>query len=407
METHRVVIRDDLAGKYMSNMIKRILLLLTLLSASLTYAALDRIPPVGLSQKTEKKVILKVDLYTTSTCPHCQKADAFFHELSQSTPWITVQNHVINEDKKALKDFFIELQHFHSNNFSVPTIIFCNSRWLGFDSAQTTGKVLKKAIIYCHQQIEREGRLTKATESRMMTWSGTGSFDIQMERARPGFETLGQVMITAFLEAFTPCSLFCLMFFLAGMGLFANRLNLRFMVGMLLLVTICISHYTKFILPVFTPLYWISCFAGFLTVVMVYLNRKFINEPVKIWSLPLLVFALWIVYMNQQTCGFNIGSVFNQWLQTQILTTPAYAFYQATYHIFYILPLMLWVVVDRIFNFYRFKSMVFNSNLVLLWIGLLLIVYPPILSSLLISILSLIGLLIIIKLKPSIQRVLK
>lgn len=112
-----------------------------------------------------EQVKIDVDLFLTTTCSHCQKADAFFREVEKKHPWVVVHRYEINEDKAALQIFYEHLQRQNSNNFLVPSIFFCNSHWSGFAEANTTGKRLQQALEDCRQKIINQGKLTPATGS--------------------------------------------------------------------------------------------------------------------------------------------------------------------------------------------------------------------------------------------------
>jgi glutaredoxin len=125
----------------------------------------------------DQHVILNVELFISSTCPYCHKADVFFKEIEPSTPWLHVHRHLINEDKSALDLFNQFLTDQNARDFSVPSIFFCNSRWLGFDSEQTTGNDLLKALAYCKNDIEKEGRLTDETIITLRQWANANGFN--------------------------------------------------------------------------------------------------------------------------------------------------------------------------------------------------------------------------------------
>ncbi|WP_026069530.1 thioredoxin domain-containing protein [Legionella tunisiensis] len=83
------------------------------------------IPPTAwFSQNQNKQVKLRVDLFLSSLCPHCKKADEFFRTLEAKTPWIEVHRYIVNEDKAALEFFNQRLQQQHVDSFAMPAIFF-------------------------------------------------------------------------------------------------------------------------------------------------------------------------------------------------------------------------------------------------------------------------------------------
>lgn len=110
----------------------------------------------------KKEVTLNVSLFMSSECPHCHKASEFFSVLEKE-PWIKINRYVINQSDEALKNFYVYLQHFLSDDFAVPTVFFCDSRWVGFISEEVSGKKLLESLNYCRAQIAKEGSLSQAT----------------------------------------------------------------------------------------------------------------------------------------------------------------------------------------------------------------------------------------------------
>lgn len=341
------------------------------------------------SKNTSDEVILNVDLYESSTCPHCLKAESFFSELSTSTQGISLHKHVINKDKEALNAFFQQLQHFHSNNFSVPTIVFCNSRWLGFDSADTTGKVLVKALRYCQQRIKEEGVLSKATEQTLQKWSATGPLDIQIEMSSISFATIERVVVTAFVDAFSPCSLFCFFVFLSFIWMHPKWKMVQFVLGGAFILTLGLLHYIQ--LNVYDGYQliqkyqsWPSALSGAALLVYAYYYRKFCkSEEMSIswkWAVPLVIICTAMVFVQQQVCEWNVGVVFSQWLQTQTLTPAATYLYQFTYLILYLFSMALLLGFYLLLGVHSQAILSFTGWILLMIIGVLLLFYPKGLS---------------------------
>ena len=113
----------------------------------------------------KENIQLRVDLFLSSTCPHCLAANQFFHQLESKKKWLSVHRYYVNQDKAALDRFndLIQAQQITINAFAVPAIFFCDSRWLGFDNENNSGHQLLKSLNYCHQQLVASGKLTPTT----------------------------------------------------------------------------------------------------------------------------------------------------------------------------------------------------------------------------------------------------
>lgn len=334
-------------------------------------------------------VVIKVDLFISSTCPHCHKANAFLSELTVKHKWLKVSRHVINEEKSQLELFYQKLQLFHSNDFSVPTVMFCDSRWVGFSDSDTTGKGLLRALSYCYHQVEKEGSLTEVTRNTLRQWSATNSSNVKLEMNKP-VSLLERIVISGLMEAVSPCSLFCLLMFLSFLWLYPDCRRARFYLGLLFILALGIMHTAQF---VFTDIYqqwmlslrWISLLTGFVLIAYVvqYYRVQWRSglQRSALWTIPVILLGVATAYSYQQTCNFSVGALFQQWLNTQTMTPSAYAFCQLTYLVFYLLPLGCLFVFYLIFNVHPRRLLPVIGCLMLAAVGVLLLVYPEGLSS--------------------------
>lgn len=157
------------------------------------------------SKGENNQIKIRVDLFLSSTCPHCQKADAFFQSLQAQKPWLDVHRYIINQDKTALDSFHQELQQLDIDDYAVPAIFFCNSRWVGFDETGITGQNLLRGLNYCYQQISQKGNLEPETISLLEQLSNASWFNANMT-SKPSLALFTLTM--ALTDAFSPCSLF-------------------------------------------------------------------------------------------------------------------------------------------------------------------------------------------------------
>ena len=334
-------------------------------------------------------VHLNIDLFLSSTCPHCQQTEAFFSALQSQNPWLNVNRHFINEDKAMLKLFYSKLKQFNSNDFSVPTIFFCDSRWLGFDTSETTGKGLIRALDYCHEKIEQEGKITQATRNTLRQWSATSKIDVNMKINTPHSD-FERILITAMVEAISPCALFCLFLFLASIWMYPARRGVQFFLSMAMILALGIVHTMQY---VFTNHYqqllmhstvfsWIV--GGLLLLYLLqYINTHWRSGTRRspLWFFPVLILSVTAVYIHQQSCDFSVGALFQHWLQTKSLTPSALYFYQLTYLAFYLLPLLVLTVFYLIFDVHPVKILPISGCVIIFVIGALLLSYPQGLAS--------------------------
>jgi len=346
------------------------------------------------AQEKNKNTIINVKLFLSSTCPHCHKADSFFQTIEPKNPWLHVTRHVINKDKKALTQFYKLLTEQKMDDFAVPSVFFCDSRWVGFVTAETTGKDLMKGINYCKKQIEKNGTLTKTTVNTLKHWANANLFDSSMdEEPKP----VSYTTMMALMDAFNPCALFCFIGFLAVLFTQDNHRK-SILQGLLFIAAVGLGHYIQqtYSESYFEWLPMLRAPAVFIGLITLYLTFKhYRNQNVQTYFIILTFFLAFMLQAYQQICIMNWSYIFEQWLHNQKITSVQMNLLQMAYQIIYLIPLLLtlflYLIVSRTAAFSKRRSM-FNmiGILYLLTLGLFLIIYPLALSSLALSLMFLI-----------------
>lgn len=341
------------------------------------------------TQDADKKTTINVELFLSSTCPHCHKADEFFNKIQPQMPWLHIQRYVINEDKNALIRFNALLNEQHMDDFAVPSVFFCNSRWVGFVSDETTGKDLLKALNYCKQQIEKKGELTGEAVSVLKHWANANMFDSGMIE-HPS--VVQYITLMALMDAVNPCAYFCLAGFL-GLLFLQDSQKRRLVVGLFFILSMAIVHYTQQVHTntFFEWLPWLRWPAVLVGLFTYYLAGQHYRKRSIHHLFILLAFLLAImIQAYQQTCLMNWSFIFEQWLYNQHFNNRQVALYQLAYQSLYILPpivtLMLYLIFTRT-EYFAKRQQLFNTIglLFIMAIALILIVYPLALSNFLLS----------------------
>jgi glutaredoxin len=368
------------------NTISKVLVLFFLLSSNL-WAVSVKTPWYTLS--TDKKATINVELFFSSTCPHCHHADAFFNKIRAQSSDLNIKRYMINEDKEALFRFNQLLSYQRMDDFSVPSIFFCDSRWVGFASAETTGKDLMRAINYCKQEIEKNGTLTQATINTLRHWANANKFNSGMVGNPSVFNYILTIAIT---DAFAPCAFFCFFAFLALLFIEENWTK-KITAGLLFILAVAIIHYVQqeYTSSFYKILPWLripAALVGLLALYFVIQHSKKQVHGALYFSLAFL-FGL-LVTSYQQTCVMNWAYIFQQWLNNQHILPVQRGFYQLLYQIVYGLPLLfiliLYFLIMKIkFIAARQARLLSIGLLFIVAIALCLIVYPILLSHLTLS----------------------
>lgn len=380
--------------KRMHVVMKLILSLLFLLNMSIGYANTQ--PTDHLGQGDVKQVKINVELFLSSTCSDCNKADVFFRELEVKEPWLMVHRYFINQDQSSLKLFYERLQQQNTTSFAVPAIFFCDSRWVGFAGDDTSGKALLNGLTYCRNRVNSEDKLSSSTISVLQQWGNATQFRINSQSIK---SPLLQIPLAALVDAFASCSLFCFIALLAFLWLYPTQKWSQLRVGLCFLLSVGFVHYLQQtesavyyeLLPKLRVALGVAGALLLLFVVREYqkLRLLVVSKP-DLFGFAVIFFSVVAIYACQQTCLLNMALVFEQWLTEQTISPSRHFFYQCYYLCFYLLPMALILL----FYFYaghherlsRFRRMLqVASCLILMTMGLLLMVYPILFANLLVS----------------------
>lgn len=347
------------------------------------------------SQQPDKAVVLNVSLFLSSTCSHCHKADAFFKDIEASTPWLKVQRYVIDKDKNALIRFNQLLLTQKNQDFAVPSIFFCNSRWVGFGAAETTGQELLRGLNYCKNQLDKKNELTPATVEVLNRWANADLFTSSM-LDEPS--NVSYVAMMALMDAINPCAVFGLICFL---GVLFIQQQQHFIVrsGLLFMLAVACVHYFQQVYPdtFFVMLGWLrlpALLTGLLALYVGYCCYYQKKHKGLLW--PMVFLLALFVQAYQQTCIMNWSYIFQQWLLNQQHNTLTHNLYQIAYQLIY---LSLFGLILAVYLFCRSRSSFKRQYPLLHIIGLLfiatssicLVIYPYALSYLICSWLVLLG----------------
>ncbi|WP_133126938.1 hypothetical protein [Legionella nagasakiensis] len=341
------------------------------------------------------KIQIHVDLFLSSTCPHCHKADQFFSKMKKEKPWLIIHRYMINQDKGALKLFHECLQQQNSNDFSVPAIFFCNSRWAGFADAETSGKTLMHALNYCRKQIREDGQLSSRTVNVLREWGAANQFNLNENITQSAMQF---IPMAAIIDAISPCTFFSLAAFLAFLWLYPNYKS-QLITGIIFLASLVMLHWIRqvnaaYYYQTIPWLRWPALFVGLLLLLYIlYFHRKINHnkgvKPTRLHYASAFLTAI-VVQIYQQTCALNVALIFEQWLTKQKLTMTQHIFYSLIYHLFYALPLALFLVVylylsrsGRLVRYDQYLRVA--ACLILLMIGGVLVIYPKLLASMSLS----------------------
>jgi thiol-disulfide isomerase/thioredoxin len=84
--------------------------------------------------------------FYSPTCPHCQAAKPFIDSLPERFPWLEVQRFSVKDNRVNARFYYETAKAVGVEALSVPGFAFCRQVLIGYDTAQTTGEELARAI---------------------------------------------------------------------------------------------------------------------------------------------------------------------------------------------------------------------------------------------------------------------
>ena len=154
--------------------------------------------------------------FYSPTCPHCQQAAPFIAAMDEELDWLEVRRYSIKDNRENARLYFDTAQALGVEALSVPGFIFCREVRIGYDTAETTGAALRRALESC-----RETRLSGGPAATPDTTSTTTGSAVRLPlvgAVDPASLSLPILtLVLAGVDAFNPCAFFVLLFLLSLM----------------------------------------------------------------------------------------------------------------------------------------------------------------------------------------------
>jgi thiol-disulfide isomerase/thioredoxin len=383
---------------------------------------------------------VRLHYFFSPTCPHCQAAKPFIAEMQARLPWLEVQRYNVKDSKANARFYYETSKSIGIEALSVPGFLFCRQVLIGYDSAETTGADVEKALTACRaERLANPGALTSATPSADGASSGSTSPPGAAGEAGPTVHIpfLGSVEAQAFslpvltvvlagMDAFNPCAFFVLLFLLSLLVHAKSRTRMAIVGGTFVMFSGLV--YFVFMaawLNVFLiagELRVITFIAGLVALTVAVLNIKDyfwfkagpsltipdaakpglfrrMREVVASGSMgPMLVSTVLLAIVANSyelLCTAGFPMVYTRALTLAQLESWQYYAWLALYNVIYVLPLLAIVTVftrtmgARKLTESEGRILKLISGFMMLGFGLMLLVAPSMLTNALASILVL------------------
>lgn len=378
--------------------------------------------------------------FFSPTCPHCQAAAPFIDELKARWPWLEVQKYSVKDNRANAKFYYETALSLGTKALSVPGFVFCRQVLIGYDSAETTGAEIARALEACHRQRQEVGIRGMTATPPPGAVAGAPQTQVMEERAGTSVNLpfVGMVDVKAFslpvltvvlagMDAFNPCAFFVLLFLLSLLVHARSRARMAIVGGTFVLFSGLV--YFVFMaawLNVFLiagELRMITVLAGLLALLVAALNIKdffwfkqgpslSIPESAKPGLFkrmrgiiatgnlgPMLVSTVLLAIVANSyelLCTAGFPMVYTRVLTLAQLDTWQYYAWLAAYNVIYVIPLLAIVIVfvktmgARKLTESEGRILKLVSGFMMLGFGLLLLAAPQWLTNPLASIMVLI-----------------
>lgn len=295
----------------------------------------------------------------------------------------------------------------------VPAFLLCSQMIVGFDRAETTGAVLREALIACHAHLVASGVPAAAP-------AGAEPISLRLFGAvDPGTVSLPlfTVMIAA-VDAFNPCASFVLMFLMSLLAHARKRWRMA-VIGGIFVFTSALLYFAFMaawlnVYRLIGELWWVTTIAALIALGLAAINIKeyfwfrrgvslAIPERAKpglfarmrtltsAESWPLMVVGAVTLAVAANTyelfCTAGFPMVFTRVLTLHDLSSSGYYLYLALYNIVYVVPLLAIATAFLVTSSSRKlqegegRILKLLSGLMMLGLGLALLVEPAWLSN--------------------------
>jgi hypothetical protein len=171
---------------------------------------------------------VRLHYFYSPTCPHCQAARPFIDRLPDRYPWLEIQRYSVKDQRNNARLYYETAQSLGVEALSVPGFVFCRQVLIGYDSADTTGAEIARALEACHEQrLAGRDNTAPAMEAAVVppqssepsaTDDAVGTMVHLPLIGSVNAQSLSLPILTVVLagvDAFNPCAFFVLLFLLS------------------------------------------------------------------------------------------------------------------------------------------------------------------------------------------------
>jgi len=387
---------------------------------------------------SDSTATIRLYYFFSPTCPHCQAAKPFLDELAARKPWLEINRYVVKDNPENARFYFNTARSLGVEALSVPGFVFCRQVVIGYDSKETTGAELERAIDACHAERAAHSGAAASPDTGGSAAAGSQPAAMQGKPATTiRLPVIGTVdtqalslplltVVLAGVDAFNPCAFFVLLFLLSLLVHAKSRTRMMIVGGTFVLFSgVVYFIFMAAWLNVFLiagELRVITIIAGLIALTVAALNIKDyfwfkegpslsipdaakpglfkrMREVVTTGNMgPMLASTVLLAIVANSyelLCTAGFPMVYTRTLTLAKLESWQYYAWLAAYNVIYVLPLLAIVIVftrtmgARKLSESEGRILKLVSGFMMLGFGLVLLLAPNLLTNTLASILVL------------------
>lgn len=389
------------------------------------------------------KVQIHLHFFWSQTCPRCTTAHEYMTVLNKRYDWLQITTYETSQNPANYDLYRRMAAHLNRQAGQVPAFFYCKQLDIGFDGMETSGKRLEKALVRCHDELQKQLDAKKkappkgppplpAAFDEPPTHPDPPPIELEMPKEDKTVEVpvWGEVapdelslpaftLVLAGLDAFNPCAFFVLMILLSLM-LHSGSRGRMLTVGAVFVMTSGIMYFL--FMAAWLNLFLLLGHVGLITLVagLVAIVAALINIKDFFWfksgvslSLPesakpglfkrmntliaqgrtmsllggTAVLAI-AANLYELLCTSGFPMVYTRVLTLRELSPSTHYFYLALYNIIYVIPLALIVLAFSLtlsvhkLTEYEGRVLKLLSGLMMLALGVVLLLKPDFLHRL-------------------------
>ncbi len=182
------------------------------------------------AQQEAKEGAMQVDFFFHPSCPHCQEQKVFNEELKAEFPEAAFVYHDVTDPRE--NELFRQFaKKYGVPRLAVPATFFGGYHFIGFDSAETSGKQIEASLKAYFEGKESEKKEVSAKSNETVSIPFLGNIDPQ------NYSIPALAVILGIVDGFNPCAMWVLVYLISLILSVNDRKKIWLLVGTFVLAS--------------------------------------------------------------------------------------------------------------------------------------------------------------------------